>query len=335
MKQVFKIIALIVLLCNVIPALAQNDKDKSDKHEKKRYEHLKERTISKTYPASGNTLNIDNSFGDVIVTTGGSEIKVDIHIEASSTDKDQAEKIFNNLDVTDSKDGNQVKFKTTTNKNDKDGWNCKNCSSSMSIDYTVQLPAGTPLNIENQFGSIKLPDYTGTVSLTSKFGSLTTGNLSKVEKLWVEFGKADIKNITSATSTFKFSTVTLGNLSGNHKMNMEFCGGSRIGLGSDLSSLTLKESYSTVNLKPASNLSVSYDISTSFGSVNNKSNADIKRTDTPDKYGPDSDKHYEGKSGSGSSKVEVKSSFGNIIIGDATQEELETKGKNKNKSKVI
>jgi len=203
------------------------------------------------------------------------------------------------------------------------------------INYTVQLPAGTPLNIENSFGAIKLPDYSGPVSLTSKFGSLTTGNLSKVEKLWVEFGKADIKNITSATSTFKFSTVTLGNLSGSHKMNMEFCGGSRIGLGSDLNSLTLKESYSTVNLKPAANLSVSYDISTSFGSVNNKSNADIKRTDTPDKYGPDSDKHYEGKSGSGSSKVEVKSSFGHIIIGDATPEELESKNKNKSKSKVI
>jgi len=334
MKNLFKIIVLIVLLCNVIPALAQDDKDK---HEKKRYENFKERNISKTYPASGNTLNIDNSFGDVIVTTGGSEIKVDIHIEASSTDKELAERMFNNIDVTDSKSGNQVYFKTTTNKNDKKGndYNCKNCSSNMSINYTVQLPAGTPLNIENSFGSIKLPDYTGTVSLTSKFGSLTTGNLSKIEKLWVEFGKADIKNITSATSTFKFSSVTLGNLSGIHKMNMEFCGGSRIGLGSDLTSLILKESYSTVNLKPAANSSVSYDITTSFGSVNNKTSADIKRTDQPDKYGPDSDKHYEGKSGSGSSKVEVKSSFGNIIIGDATPEELESKNKNKNKSKVI
>ena len=78
----------------------------------------------------------------------------------------------------------------------------------MSINYTVQLPAGTPLNIENSFGDIKLPDYAGTVSLVSKFGSLTTGNLAKVEKLHVEFGKADIKNISSATSTFKFSTIT-------------------------------------------------------------------------------------------------------------------------------
>lgn len=332
MRHLFKIVIPVIFIFNVIPALAQQDKEKK---EKKRYEFFKERNISKTYPASGNTLNIDNSFGDVVVTTGGSEIKVDIHIEASSSDKDMAEKMFSNLDVADSKEGNQVSFKTTTNKNDKNGWNCKNCQSNMSINYTVQLPAGTPLNIENSFGDIKLPDYAGTVSLVSKFGSLTTGNLAKVEKLHVEFGKADIKNISSATSTFKFSTITLGNLSGSHKMNMEFCGGSRINLGSDLTSLTLKESYSTVNLKPATNLSVSYDITTSFGSVKNKSNADIKRTDEPDKYGPDSDKHYEGKSGSGSSKVEVKSSFGNIIIGDATPEELESKSKNKNKSKVI
>lgn len=336
MKKIFKIVLPFIFILNAIPAFAQNDEGHK-KHEKERYEFFKERNISKSYPASGNTLNIDNSFGDVIVTTGGSEIKVDIHIEASSTDKDLAEKIFNNLDVTDSKDGNQVKFKTITNKNDKNGWDCKNCKSSMTINYTVQLPAGTPLNIENSFGDIKLPDYTGTVSLTSKFGSLTTGNLSKVEKLWVEFGEADLKDIPSATSTFKFSKFTLGNLSGAHKMDIEFCGGSRIGLSNDLTSLNLKTSYSTVNLKPASNLSASYDITTNFGSVKNKTNADIKRTDEPDKYGPDSDQHFEGKSGSGSAKVQVKSSFGSVIIGDATQQELESKDKNKskNKSRVI
>jgi len=75
-----------------VPLLAQHGDDHSKK-EKKRYEHFKERNISKTYPASGNTLNIDNSFGNVIVTTGGSEIKVDIQREASSTEKENAEKM--------------------------------------------------------------------------------------------------------------------------------------------------------------------------------------------------------------------------------------------------
>jgi hypothetical protein len=327
MKKLFKSILPVILLLSAVPLFAQKEKDK----EKKRYEHYKERTISKTYPASGNTLNIENSFGDVVVSTWDkNEIKVDVHIEASSTDKEHAEKIFENLDVTESKEGSQIRFKTKTEKEKgKSSHNCKNCNSTMQIDYTVQLPAGNTLNIDNSFGSIKLPDYSGTVSLTSKFGSLTTGSLPKSEKLLVEFGKADIKSISNATATFKFSSVTVENVSGSNKFNMEFCGASRIGLSNDLTSFTLKESYSTVNLKPAVNLSVSYDISTSFGSLKNKTNADIKRTDTPDRYGPDSDKRYEGKSGSGSIRVEVKSSFGSIIIGDATDEEMKAKKKEK------
>jgi hypothetical protein len=328
-------VLIIILMFAAVPLLAQHD-DK-EKKEKKRYEHFKERNISKTYPASGNTLNIDNSFGDVIVTVGGSEIKVDIHIEASSTDKEHTEKMFSNIDVTDSKNGNQVNFKTTTNKDDKKGYSCKNCQSNMSINYTVTLPANTTLNIENSFGNIKLPDYSGNVTLTSKFGSLTTGSLAKTEKIHVEFGKADIKSTGDASYEFKFSNIPVGSMNGRNKVNMEFCGGSRIGLASDMTSLTMRESYSTVNLKPAANFSASYSIKTSFGSFKNKTNAEIKRTDEPDRYGPDSDKTYEGKSGSGSSKVDIKSSFGNIILGDATEAELteHEKGKNKTKSKVI
>jgi hypothetical protein len=338
MKKVFNNLTPFIILAAMllgIPVFAQQNDEK--KKEKKRYEHFKERNISKSYPASGNTLNIDNSFGDVVVVTGGSEIKVDIHIEASSTDKEHMEKIFSNIDVTDSKNGSNVNFKTTTNKNDKDGHNCKNCQSNMSINYTVTLPASTPLNIENSFGSIKVPDYSGNVKLISKFGSLTTGSLAKTEKLHVEFGKADIKSTGDASYEFKFSTINVGNMNGSNKVNMEFCGGSKIGLGSDMSSLTLNESYSSLNLRPAANFSASYSIKTSFGSFKNKTNADIKRTDEPDRYGPDSDRRYEGKSGSGSSKVDIRSSFGSIILGEATAEELDTKNKNKdkNKSKVI
>ena len=274
---------LFLLVC--IPAfLAAQQDGEVKKHEYKRYEHVKERTISKTYPASGNTLKIQNSFGDVTVTTGGSEIKVDIHIEASSTDKENAEKIFANLDVNDSREGNLVRFKTTTSKDNKGtNYGCKNCSSSMQINYKVQLPAGTPLQIENSFGDIVLPDYSGPVSLESKFGSLTTGELGKAEKLNVEFGNASIKETSNIDGVFKFSTVTIGSLGGRNKLHLEFCNASRIHLNNSLTGLTVRESYSTVNLKPVNGLSATYDIQTSFGTLKNKTTVDIKRTDEPDR----------------------------------------------------
>ena len=243
--------------------------------------------------------------------------------------------MFENIDVEDGKDGNQIRFKTTVNKNkSNNNYSCKNCNNSMHINYTIQMPASNTLKIENQFGSIQLPDYSGSVSLVSKFGSLTTGNIPKAEKLWVEFGSANIKSVTNADATFKFSTVKIENLKGSNKIKMEFCNSSTINVDNDLTSLNLNESYSTVNIRPASNFSASYSIYTSFGSVKDRSNANIQRTDKPDQYGPDSNKTYQGKSGSGSTKVEIKSSFGRIIIGEATEEEMKEKDKKTKKQTI-
>src|SRR6188768_438598 len=94
MKRTFKKILPIVLLLATAQLSAQ-DVDK-EKKEKKRYEFFRERNISKTYPASGNTLNIDNQFGEVKITTWEkNEIKVDIHIETSSTQKNWQIKLLN------------------------------------------------------------------------------------------------------------------------------------------------------------------------------------------------------------------------------------------------
>jgi hypothetical protein len=67
MKKAFKIIFPILFLLTTAQLFSQDGE--KDKKERKRYEHFKERNISKTYTASGNTLNIDNRFGHVKITT--------------------------------------------------------------------------------------------------------------------------------------------------------------------------------------------------------------------------------------------------------------------------
>ena len=326
MKRTFKKILPIVLLLATTQLFAQ-DGD-TEKKEKKRYEFFRERNISKTYPASGNTLNIDNQFGEVRITTWDkNEIKVDIHIETSSTQKDLADKTFERIDVTDKQEGKDINFKTIMNKGGKDeNTSCKNCSNTMSIDYDIHIPSNNALNIENSFGSIVIPDYTGPVSLSNKYGSLKAGKLSKPEKVWVEFGSADLKSIGNIDLTFKYSSVTIGSLTGKSKLKFEFCGYSKVNLDNGLTGLTVDDSYSSVHLVPAANLSATYNISTSYGSVIDKTNIGISRTDVPDKYG-DFNKHYEGKSGTGTIKIDIKSSFGNIMIGEGTKADMKEKKK--------
>jgi hypothetical protein len=330
MKKLFKLVLLTTIFLGHTGLYAQDEPGQG----KKKYAHVKERDISKTYPASGNGLTIENSFGNVNVNVWDkNEIKVDIHIEASSDDAGEAEKLFKLLDVKDWQEGKTVKFKTKIDENKTGG--CKNCKTSMQINYEVHLPSGAALDVENSFGKINLPDFTGKVSLSSKFGSLTTGALTNADKITVEFGKATIKSMDNTDAVFKFSSIELGAISGACKMNIEFCSKSRIGLSAGLTGLNLKESYSTLNLKPADNLSASYEISTSFGNITDRTNANIKRTDTPDQYGPDSDRNYSGKSGSGAAKIIIKSSFGHIIIGEATDEELKGKPKKNKEKKVL
>ncbi|HET9746970.1 MAG TPA: hypothetical protein VFP97_14735 [Chitinophagaceae bacterium] len=329
MKKTFKNFLIIVSLFAAVPLIAQDDKVDKEKKERQRYEFFRERNISKTYPAAGNTLHIDNRFGKVkVITWDKSEIKVDIHIETSSTHKDLADKTFERIDVEDKQDGKNIYFKTIHDKNKtKENMSCTNCSNTMSVDYTIQMPSGNPLNIENSFGGIEIPDYNGPVSIKSKYGHLTAGKLAKPQDVSVEFGKADIKSIGNTDLEFKYSAINIDNLTGNCKLKMSFCSYSRINLDNNLTGLTIHDSYSAVHLDPAPNLSATYSIQISYGSVIDKTSIGIKRTDTREKYGPDLTGHYEGKSGSGNAKIDIKSSFGNIMIGKGTKEDMKEKKK--------
>jgi len=333
MKRIIIPTFSMVLLLSSLFIHAQEGKEKKDRE---KFEFVKEKTISKTYPASGNKLSIENSFGHVkFIAWDKNEIKVDVHIEASSNQQDVAQKTFDAISVSDKHQGNEIEFKTSINNNNN---NCKNCKSNMHIDYEVYLPTSVALDVENSFGSTELPDYSGAVSISNKFGHLTTGSLANLKNITVEFGGATIKSVSNIDATFKFSKIDIANLSGKNKINLEFCDATKINLDANLTSLNLNESYSTVNIKPG-NLSASYNISTSFGSFVDRTSVGVKRTDSPDKYGPDSYKTFEGKSGNGSAKVDIRSSFGKIILGEPTAEDMKDKekkdkSKNKNKSKA-
>lgn len=326
MKRVFKNILPILLLFATVQLFSQ-DGDK-EKKERKRYEHFKERNISKTYTASGNTLNIDNRFGHVKITTWNkNEIKVDIHLETSSTNKEFTEKSFERMDVEERKDGNTITLKTVLNKGGEKNAGCNDCSNTIVVDYEIQIPANNTLKIQNSFGNVTIPDYNGSVSLTVKYGELIAGKLSRPEKIAVDFGKADLKSLGNIDLEFKYSKVNIGSLSGNCKLKFSFCGYSKVNLDNGLTSLTLNDSYSSVHIVPPAKFAATYTVNTSYGSFVDKTDIGITRTDTPSKYGSDQSRRFEGKSGAGTVKVDIKSSFGKIMIGEGTEKDMKEKKK--------
>lgn len=292
---------------------------------------LREKNINRNFPSGGKKLSIDNSFGKVKVTTWQkSEIQVNIHITAQGSDATIADKVFNSISVDEKTNGNEISFKTDLSKNDI---KCENCKTKMSIDYEVSIPANLPFTLENNFGNTELPDLSGLTSVTSKFGDLTAGSLPGLKKIRVEFGEADVKSVSNVNAVFKFSKIKVGNLGGKNDIKLEFCDVAQIMLDKNIGGLDMKESYSNVNIRLATNISATYKIETKFGTFIDRTNSNIKRTDEPDQYGPDSNKSYSGKSGSGAIKIDIDSHFGKIILGEPNADDM--KAEKKAKAKVI
>lgn len=347
MKKTHRLFSLLLPLLLLQSVLIAQDNDGGEK--KKKYEFEQKKSYNKSYNVSASDkLIIENKFGAVeIHTWAKNEIKVEAQVLVTAKTEDWARAVIEDIQVEDSRSGGHIKFKTLFSEDlDKkeggtkhmDKYKGKDSRQTMEVNYQVYMPASSPLDIENSFGPITLPDYMGEVNLTSKFGSLTTGNLANIKGISVEFGKANLANISGSPVSIKFSKATVAKLSGAVKLNLEFCNSVRLNLDNNLSSLDLKVSYSTVNLKPSGNLPATYTIATSFGSFKNTSNvkfiSDENEKEDENRYGPKFDFEYKGKSGSGSIPVKVKSSFSKIIVGDASEEDMKDKGKNKDKSRA-
>jgi hypothetical protein len=178
------------------------------------------------------------------------------------------------------------------------------------------MPAGNPLQIENSFGKIKVPDFAGEVNLTSKFGGLTTGKLSHVDEIDVEFGTAEIGQVHDGEITFKFNSKSLvEKVSGSVKIKSEFSGDVQFSVDDNIEELSIFESYSTIKMTVSKNLSANFDVHTSFGNFRNSTEYRIAEDkDEDEDSGPKFDKSYSGKAGGGKAKIKIKSSFGNVRL---------------------
>jgi hypothetical protein len=299
----------------------------------------RKKNINKSYPVtSKDKLSIDNSFGDVLISTWDkNEIQVNIEIETQASTDEKAQKMMEEIEVTDDRSGDLISFKTDVGKMDDHGNHSKGKNNmSFHIDYTIMMPAINPLEVVNQFGKIKMGDMKGMVNLTSKFGGLTAGNLDNVDDIDVEFGEASLGNIHNGKVTFKFNGKShIDRVSGNVKINSEFSGNVQFSVSNNIDELSVNESYSTLKMIVPKDLSAHFEVHTSFGDFNNHTDFNIKESrDEDDDSGPRFDKDFIGKAGDGKSRIKIKSSFGKVNLTNAgSKDEDEDNDNEKHSSK--
>lgn len=272
--------------------------------------------------SASDKVSIHNKFGKVVLTTWDqNSIKVKVTITVGAKSEERAVDMLEDINIKASKTENLVQYRTDIDGNGGNNWHGGSGKTSMKIDYEVQMPKSQTFKLTNEFGPITMPDYTGALTVVSKFGSITAGKILNTEKILVEFGNADIKGLTCLDATFKFSKINILSLEGSNELEYEFCKAARLGLNSNLTKLMLKESYSKVYIQPATSLNATFSIRTSFGSATSRISGLGLTEIEEDDYGQN--KEYELKMGTGETKIKIKSSFGKVIFGEPSAKEIE------------
>ncbi len=231
---------------------------------------MKSKTFSKSYSIDRNDkLNLSNQFGSITIKTWAkNEIRVDGDLKSyASTDAD-AQKLLDQTNISSSKDGDEVIFKTTF-PDDNQNWgngsrNGKRWRREVKVNLTVYVPASISLTLSQKYGNITMDDFSGPTSLKVEFGDLIGGNLNNSNNyVSVKYGKTILKDVNQATIKHQFGdgisitnigpvdldaqyvSVSIGTIKGAATIKQRFGKGLTIG---SLGNVNLDAQYVNVKL---------------------------------------------------------------------------------------
>jgi len=305
------------------------------------------KNYSKSYSVDGNDkLVINNTYGKVTVNTWAkNEVKVDVQIKAYANEEDDAQKMLDNISITDSKENSVVSFKTnierTQNSDGNNFWgtwfsNGRSNTRKSEINYTIYMPAKSQLQITNRYGATILPDLQGKLIIENSYGSLTGKNLSNpANEIKVRYGSANIENLGSSNlsvsygslnlgeadklnADVSYSSAKIGKLTTSANINVRYSGGLQIAdVDKNLRNLSVNSSYSTVKLGLPENENADIDVTVRYGSFNYGSRTvNLVNQGQDDERRYSTTKVYKGKLGKGDANkvITIKSNYGSVKI---------------------
>jgi hypothetical protein len=328
------------MISDVDVNVSTSDIDYNDANSAAAGKYEKSKTYSKSYPIDGNDrIKLINQYGKIQVNTWDRhEVKVDVVIKAQAEDEGAAQKLLDGVHINDSKDGDEVTFRTEI---DRVGggfrfWDFgNNKKHKVQIDYTVYMPARTDLNAEDSYGGIELPDLSGKVKISSSYGSVSASNLSNMDneiegsygslkaaaiggaRIDFSYGSVDINACGPLKADLSYGSFRLGKLGGPGEFDISYVGGFKIDeLAGSFKKLKVDASYSGVTVGIPGGNNFNFDITTTYGGFNYNDNKVTITSKNP----PDGAKHigptrnYKGRFGRDGSGgiVNIQTSYGGV-----------------------
>ena len=169
------------------------------------------KTINKTFPASNSTVVLlSNKYGKIIVKPGsGAEVVITIRITARCWKQEEADKIFNTINIAFSNGPDFVKAETQI-ENSHSWWKGSG-SSDYSIDYDVAMPADCKLELINKYGDSQIGAMNKDVKIVQHYGNfkIESAHYAEVD---LAYGSGNITKLEGLNGVLAYAKIFCGDL---------------------------------------------------------------------------------------------------------------------------
>ena len=162
------------------------------------------REITKEFSTGVNpSLEIENKYGNIRIVEGTeNKISFNIEIIGKGTTEALAKQYAETVSIDFKQSGDKVSAKTVTQS-----LNCISCSRT--TNYTVVVPKGVTLNLDNKYGNIYLDNSVKPLNVILKYGNMEAGTLANVN-LDIKYGNASFEACDDLKIDCGYAKIKIG-----------------------------------------------------------------------------------------------------------------------------
>lgn len=174
------------------------------------------KSMTKVYPLDAKaSLEVENKYGDIIFETWEKDsVRIDVSILVEAKKPDVVDQLIEMAVVEIEKKGTFIIARTDWGKNTS-FWNKSlneisrafGSDQKIQIDYKIFCPASLSIDIENKFGDVFLPAYTGEVIMDVSHGDLRCRNMQNPKNVKLSYGKALLDKLNEGMVTLEFAQL--------------------------------------------------------------------------------------------------------------------------------
>ncbi|MEA2235891.1 MAG: hypothetical protein QOC81_615 [Thermoanaerobaculia bacterium] len=145
---------------------------------------------------AGGTITIDADVGDIRVTSGASNVSVDVIRRARTSSQSRADELFKDLDVTFSQAQNDVRVHARYNH--PTSW--FHWNTDLEVRFVVNVPAQYSVDLTTSGGDITVSDLGGRARVHTSGGDVSLGRIAGLVDAYTSGGDVSVTGTRSAAT---------------------------------------------------------------------------------------------------------------------------------------